>query len=129
MGAGFNLGEYKRRLLATLLAAIFLIVHSLLPMRILLPAGFLEIEICGVHGLETILVDRDMNRITPDQVRNQGGAHCALCTLVFGLFLAIALTIGLANLAASAACRSTDQWRLRRIAFLRSFSRAPPLFA
>jgi hypothetical protein len=93
-----------------------------------MPAGVSEITICGAHGLETILIDQDMNRVTPDLVRKQEAGHCGLCTLVFGLFLAIALTMGRAWLAALAAYRSADLWLARRIAFLRSFSRAPPIF-
>ena len=112
-----------------MLAAAFVLVHSFLPMRGMMALGFSESVICGAHGIETILLDQDMNRVSPDAAKKQSEGHCGHCTLVLGLLIAIALIISLAYLALLLPLHSGDQWRPQRLAFRLAFSRAPPPFA
>ncbi len=64
-----------RAVTAWLVAAI-VFARVVMPMSLLMPLGLSEITICGAHGVETILVDQDMNRINPDAPPRPETAHC-----------------------------------------------------
>ncbi|MCK9993894.1 MAG: hypothetical protein Dbin4_02414 [Alphaproteobacteria bacterium] len=131
MGLRSNPLSWKQnwRLATALLAAALLLARSLTPMSLLMPMGLSEITICGAHGVETILVDQDMNRVNPDTPPRPDTAHCGICTLAFGLAWAIALTLGLAPAAFHLLPLRNSLWPPQRRDFALAHPRAPPFFA
>ena len=93
-----------------------------------MPRELLEISICTSHGPQTILIDRDMNRIDPLQTR-QADSHCGPCLLVFALAWAIALTLSAAMLAPLVVRWRRAHVRLASFALCSDNPRAPPHFS
>lgn len=131
MGLRSNPLSWKQnwRLATALLAAALLLARSLTPMGLLMPVGLSEITICGAHGVETILVDQDMNRVNPDAPPRPDTEHCGICTLAFGLAWAIVLTLGLAPAAFHLPPLRNSLWPPQRRDFALAHPRAPPFFA
>lgn len=93
------------------------------------PMGISKLTICGGHGVETIFVDQDMNRVNPDAPPAPGAEHCGLCTLVFSLCWAIALIFSLVAPAGFPGLRRDGDGLAQRNRFTLAYSRAPPHFA
>jgi len=121
--------RHKLRPIPGWIAAAVLLVRAVLPMSMMMPLGLSELVICGAHGVETILVDQDMNRVNPDTPSPDDSEHCGICTIVFGLAWAIALGLILAPLPGFVSPRRGGVWRPRHNGFRPALPRAPPLFA
>ena len=121
--------RHKLRPILGWIAAAVLLVRAVLPMSMMMPLGLSELVICGVHGVETILVDQDMNRVNPDTPPRPDAEHCGICTLAFGLAWAIALTLGLAPAAFHLLPLRNSLWPPQRRDFALAHPRAPPFFA
>ena len=121
--------RHKLRPILGWIAAAVLLVRTVLPMSMMMPLGLSELTICGGHGVETILVDQDMNRVNPDAPSRADAEHCGICTIVFGLAWAIALVSGLAPLIVFVSPRRVDGWRPQHNGFTLALPRAPPHFA
>ncbi len=106
-----------------------LVIRVALPMSMMIPQGLSELIICSAHGVETILVDQDMNRVNPDAPSQGDAEHCGICTIIFGLAWAIALGLILAPLIGFVSPRRYGVWRPQHNGFTLALPRAPPLFA
>lgn len=129
MPDGRDFLAHKWRNLVGCLAAILMTARAVLPMDVVMPPGFSQITICGAHGIETVLLDQNMNRVNPDAPQKTDSGHCGICTLVFGLAWAIALTLSLAPVTSYVALRRDDVSLPQRDSFSLAFPRAPPRFA
>lgn len=118
-----------RRTLLGWLGAAIIFARAALPMPMMMPVEMVALTICGAHGIETILVDQNMNRVNPDAPPKPSAEHCGVCTLAFGLAWAIALTLGLALIAFHLLPRRDDVWPTQRRDFALAHPRAPPSFA
>ncbi|MFZ5932262.1 MAG: DUF2946 family protein [Pseudomonadota bacterium] len=121
--------RHKLRPILGWIAAAVLLARAVLPMSMMMPSGLSELVICGVHGVETILVDQDMNRVNPDAPPRPDAEHCGICTLAFGLAWAIALTLGLAPAAFHLLPLRNSLWPPQRRDFALAHPRAPPFVA
>ncbi len=129
MGANGLFRACDWRILVGGIATIIIFARAVLPMSMMMPLGLSELTICGGHGVETILVDQDMNRVNPDAPSPGDSEHCGICTIVFGLAWAIALVSGLAPLIVFVPPRRVDGWRPQHNGFTLALPRAPPHFA
>lgn len=111
------------------MAVVILVIRAVLPMSMMMPLALSELVICGAHGVETILVDQDMNRVNPDAPFPGDSEHCGICTIVLGLGWAIALASGLAPLIVFVPPSRVDGWQPQYIGFTLALPRAPPHFA
>jgi len=123
----FQTGNWRAGIV--LLAAALVFARAALPMPMVTPLGMTELVICGAHGIETILVDQNMNRVNPDAPSRNEGEHCGICALVFAPLWAIALLFGLALFTPAAPLRLKDAWRPQHNGFTLALPRAPPRFS
>ena len=121
--------RHKLRPILGWIAAAVLLARAALPMSMMTPSGLSELVICGAHGVETILVDQDMNRVNPDTPSQADLEHCGICTIVLGLAWAIALGLILAPLLGLVSSGRSGVWRPHHNGFRPALPRAPPLFA
>lgn len=114
------------RLLFIWTAALLIFARTILPMGLIMPAGLSSVTICGAHGIETIQLDQNMNRVNPGD--QEDAQHCGLCTLIFGFIWAIALFLCLAAFTAYAPHWRKTGWILLPD-FHNSSPRSPPVFS
>lgn len=100
--------------------------RAILPMNVMTPADVSELTICAAHGVETIQVDKNLNRVNPAVPQPETG-HCGLCTLVFGLTWAIVLTSSLTLLLMPASLGREDDW-IALPDYAAGAPRAPPIY-
>lgn len=114
------------RLMFIWAAAALIFARAILPMGMMMPAGLSSVTICGAHGVETIQLDQNMNRVNAGD--REDAQHCGLCTLIFGFIWAAALSLCLA-----AFTPYTPYWRKAGRALLPDFHnaspRSPPAFS
>ncbi len=123
----FHTGNWRAGIV--LLAAAIFLARAALPMPVMTPLGLSELVICGAHGIETILVDQNMNRVNPDAPSRNEAEHCGSCILVFAPLWAIALLLGLALFTSATPLLPGDAWRQQRNGFTPALPRAPPHFS
>jgi len=118
-----------RTLLGWVVAA-FVAARAIIPMGMTMPPELSEISICGAHGIETILVDQNMNVAGPDRRGPGGGAdissHCGACIFVVAFVWSVALILSLALFAPAVAGWRAENWRQLLFAFSYASPRAPP---
>jgi len=123
----FHAGNWRAGIV--MLAAVIFLARAALPMPAMTPLELSGIVICGPHGIETILVDQNMNRVNPDAPSRNEAEHCGSCTLVFAPLWAIALLLGLVQFTPAAPFLPGDAWRQQQKGFTPALPRAPPHFS
>ncbi|MEQ1889499.1 MAG: DUF2946 family protein [Alphaproteobacteria bacterium] len=113
--------------------AAFVAARAIIPMGMTMPPEFSEMSICGAHGIETILVDQNMNVAGPDRRGPGGGAdiagHCGACIFVLALVWSVSLIMSLMLFVPAIAGWHAENWRQLVFAFSLARPRAPPLAA
>lgn len=123
----FRKGNWRAGII--MLAAAIFFARAALPVPMMMPPGMSTLVICSAHGVKTILVDQNMNRVSPDAASSEACKHCGICALVFALHWAIALLLGLALFTLAAPVAPGFVWRPQQNAYTLALSRAPPHFS